>query len=97
MTSPVPSNPASWRGVSVVVALCTTALPTAFKAFARCSGEIRRTSGLAASCESRPMKHAILVSDGAFSAGKRWSKPVAYIPAVGNEVKETSSNAPKKR
>ena len=57
--------------MSVVVALCTTALATEFKSVPLCVGETRSTSGLSASCISKTMKHAILVSDGGSSPGKR--------------------------
>ena len=55
MTSPSPSNPASRSGVSVVVALCTTALAAAFRIFDLWLGETRSTSGLTTSCMSKAM------------------------------------------
>ena len=59
MTSPVPSKPASVKGVDVTVAVWMFALAAALSRRILCLGATRRTSGLLARKETRPMKHAM--------------------------------------
>lgn len=86
MTSPVPSKPASVRGVCVGVALWMTARTVASSVLAERVGATRRISCLLARKETRAIKHATCSSVASSSS------PLAPLPKYRRWFNPTGEN-----